>query len=108
MRCFDSDSSDILSLISNSPQNSPNVEEDGNVSQFSGGFLESENHIGENASNHLISPKEAFFDIYISSELSRIGCEPVPPTDSDDAKPDFETRNSKSATASIFSICVNS
>ena len=61
MRYFDSDSSDILSLSSNSPHNSSNVDEDGNLSHFSGGFLESENHIRENASNHLISsPKEAF------------------------------------------------
>ena len=109
MRYFDSDSSDILSLSSNSPHNSSNVEEDGNFSQFSGGFLESENHIGENASNHLMSsPKEAFFDIDIPSELSQIVCEPVPPTDSDDSKPDFETRNLNSATASNFGLCVNS
>ena len=109
MRYFDSDSSDILSLSCNSPRNSSNVEEDGNFSQFSGGFLESENHEGDNASNHLISsPKEAFFDIDIPSELSLIGCELVPPTDSDDSKRDFETRNLNSATASNFSICVNS
>ena len=54
------------------------------------------------------SPEEAFFDIDIPSDLSRIGCETVPPTDSDDSKPDFETRNLNSATASNFSICVNS
>ena len=106
---FDSDSSDVLSLSNNRPHNSSNVEEDGNFSQFSGGFPESENHVGENASNHLTSsPKEPFFDIGIPSELSQIGWEPVPSTESDDSKPDFETRNLNSAKASNFSICVNS